>query len=171
MNRRKLAQDRTAAANGLLAMVRRHPFAPGESLNIVAHSHGGNIVVEASKKIGHKIDILITLGTPVRDDYIPDKKNIGLWIQAYSPEDSVQVNGGYGGGFCYFQGECGPAGRQFSDATENLAFTRLGAPISAHSALWQSEDVWSTIIDHARDEAAEFCETFQNPAACGLAKQ
>ncbi len=48
---------RTEAAAGLKAMIDAHEFGEGESLNIVAHSHGGNVVKEYTQLQGPKESI------------------------------------------------------------------------------------------------------------------
>ena len=52
----------------LANFLNKYPFKEGEKLNIVAHSHGGNIVKVASLLINHEIDNLVTLGTPQNSD-------------------------------------------------------------------------------------------------------
>lgn len=59
-------EARAAAAKQLETLIHDHKFADGEKLNIVAHSHGGNVVAEATQEgIGHNIDHVVTLGTPM----------------------------------------------------------------------------------------------------------
>ena len=55
---------RTATAKMIQDLVKNHNFAEGEQLNIVAHSHGGNAAFEATKNMDHRVDNLVTLGTP-----------------------------------------------------------------------------------------------------------
>jgi RHS repeat-associated protein len=58
--------DIRAAAYNLAVYLNNYNFQPGESLNIVAHSHGGNVVQIAAGYFGlnHTIDNLVELGTP-----------------------------------------------------------------------------------------------------------
>ena len=59
--------DRFAAAQALREMVAAHSSAPGDKLNIFAHSHGGNVALAASHLgLSRPIDLLITLNKPTR---------------------------------------------------------------------------------------------------------
>ncbi len=62
---------RTDGANTLLDLVENHEFAPGEKLNIIDHSHAGNVTKEFTQIYDgkKKIDTLVFLGTPHRNDY------------------------------------------------------------------------------------------------------
>ena len=105
---------------------------PAEPINIVAHSHGGNVALIATK-FGAKIDNLVTLGTPARMlGHKPNVSNIDNWYNAYSPQDMVQVSGGGSATFGYQ--EVGPAGRTFSGAV-NISVQSTRGPIGAHSDL------------------------------------
>lgn len=58
---------RLKAAEKLRDVVAGHEFAPGEPLNILAHSHGGNVALAASHLgLARPIDLLITLNKPSR---------------------------------------------------------------------------------------------------------
>ena len=58
---------RLEAAEKLRELIAGHAFASGESLNIIAHSHGGNVVLAASHLgLAHPIDLLIALNKPAR---------------------------------------------------------------------------------------------------------
>lgn len=61
-----------------------------QSLDIIAHSHGGNVCFLASR-MGLKIRKLITLGTPIRTEYPPDVRQIGTIHNVYSTRDHVQT--------------------------------------------------------------------------------
>jgi hypothetical protein len=84
--------DRIAAAQTLRATIANHHFAPGETLNIIAHSHGGNVALAASHLgLAHPIDILITLNKPtlLRDAYMPGK-NIENFYNISAARDWIQ---------------------------------------------------------------------------------
>jgi hypothetical protein len=84
--------DRIAAAQTLRKMIADHPFAGGETLNIIAHSHGGNVALAASHLgLAHPIDILITLNKPtlVRDAYMPGE-NIENFYNISAARDWIQ---------------------------------------------------------------------------------
>ncbi|KYK50150.1 hypothetical protein A1D31_39320 [Bradyrhizobium liaoningense] len=154
------SRARQDAANSLQSIVQDHPFADGEKLNIVGHSHGGNIGILFSQMTDRKIDSLVTLGTPVRSDYKPNNDMIGKHINLYSSFDPVQV---LGGGFAYAsmirgalecgtfcatvgwyqgRGEFGPAGRTYPGA-QNINETYLADnPIYAHGDLWKVPGIW-----------------------------
>ena len=69
---------------------RNHPDA---AVNVVAHSHGGNVAFMASQSA--PIDTMVTLGTPIVKNYQPNSKNVGLHINGYSPSDLIQSNWSY----------------------------------------------------------------------------
>jgi hypothetical protein len=57
------------AGFGLANFINSHSFAPGEGLNIVAHSHGGNVVkIATTLGLSHAINNLVNLGTPQNFD-------------------------------------------------------------------------------------------------------
>lgn len=86
---------REKAALELRAFVEAH-HVEGEALNIVAHSHGGNIVKEYTTLPGsRKVDVLVNLGTPQRSDYAIQHEKVGTYLNAYDPWDGVQTNGGW----------------------------------------------------------------------------
>lgn len=82
--------DRRAGAAALETWVQTHP-AP--DLTIVAHSHGGNVAMLATRR-GVTINRLILLGTPIRTDYPPDLRHVGVLYNVYSFGDSIQTPGG-----------------------------------------------------------------------------
>jgi hypothetical protein len=58
-------RDRFEAADMLREMIAVHNFAANDNLTILAHSHGGNVALAASRRgVVHKIDNLITLNKP-----------------------------------------------------------------------------------------------------------
>jgi hypothetical protein len=57
--------DRLAAAHSLVDLIAAHTFAPGEQLHIIAHSHGGNVVLAASRLgLPRPVDLFIALNKP-----------------------------------------------------------------------------------------------------------
>jgi len=83
---------RIAATQTLQNMIAAHNFAPCETLNIIAHSHGGNVALAASHLgLAHPIDILITLNKPTlsRDAYMPGK-NIESFYNISAERDWMQ---------------------------------------------------------------------------------
>ncbi len=162
---------RQKAAEHITGFIKDYKFADGEQLNIVGHSHGGNIGILVSQKTERKIDNLVTLGTPARSDYQPNYDMVGRHINAYSNVDMIQGGGGgqtnlsavllgtvgnafgipgaiigYALGNILGWGEFGSAGRKFSGA-ENISVTKEAgrfSPFSSHSNLLQSS-VWSRV--------------------------
>lgn len=92
--------SRSAAADILaseILLLRRRGF----EINLVGHSHGGNVIIEALNKVkAMKPDIttggeLVTLARPVRSDYVlGDKNMISYYAVAYGQRDSIQSLGG-----------------------------------------------------------------------------
>ena len=135
---------RADATKKLMDLIASHKFAPGEKLNIVAHSHGGNVVASATNKgLSHKIDTLVTLGTPIRTDYKFNGSMIGQHLNVYSNNDSVQTIGG-------------PMRRDgwkitvsaertlSSPGVQNLDAT---AEANGHSELWTKPGTWDKIVE------------------------
>ncbi len=91
-------ESRANAAANLLNFINspevQMRLAAGEKLNIVAHSHGGNVVKEYTNLEGStKIDNLVTLGTPQRSDYNLNQSKVVNYLNGYSNHDMVQSNG------------------------------------------------------------------------------
>jgi RHS repeat-associated protein len=156
---------RMKAAQAIASGISNYWFADGETLNIVGLSHGGNIGIEVSQLTNHKIDNLITMGTPVRDDYQPNAAMIGNHIQVFSSNDKIwqgmgggQTSGsqlaggllfgalGWAIGGALNWGELGPAGHQFADAKNINETAALGAnPYTVHGKLWSTPLVWTDV--------------------------
>lgn len=84
--------DRIAAAELLREKIAAHSFAAGEALNIVAHSHGGNVALAASHLgLARPVDLLIALNKPtlLRDAYMPGK-NIENFYNISAARDWMQ---------------------------------------------------------------------------------
>jgi len=77
-------------AGALNKMISAHPFADGEPLNIVAHSHGGNVVkIYSNLPDARSIDTFVSLATPQRDDYTLNRSIVGNYVHVYSDADGV----------------------------------------------------------------------------------
>lgn len=137
------ASSRTLAAHELIARIKgnRYKYSPSETITIVGHSHGGNVGIEAINIMvnmpefdGVKIN-LITINTPVRDDYqLSDKaRSRGHHINVYDTSDPIQIIGGNSNlNYDRFNGihgpsigdiiigEMGPAGRTYPKPTVNI---------------------------------------------------
>lgn len=170
-----VVRDRSTAAGYLSDLINNYSFKDGEKLNIVAHSHGGNVAKEAIGllKDGVKVDNFVTLGTPVRDDYKTDMNKVNKMVEVYSYVDWTQMLGGNSveilslpgyyanrgstpfelGMKSYF--EIGGAGRyEFSsgernrwvNATFDTSFRPFPfAPGKAHGQLWSVQSVWNKV--------------------------
>lgn len=66
---------------------------PSGYLRIIAHSHGGNVCLLATR-VGLNVNKLITLGTPIRLEYLPDLKQIGSLHNVFSTVDRIQTPAG-----------------------------------------------------------------------------
>ena len=87
---------RVDAAKGLAEFIRSYKFAPGEGLNIIAHSHGGNVAIAAiNMGLGHKVDNLVTLGTPSTSSYrLNGTAGVSNWVNVFNVFDKLQTHGG-----------------------------------------------------------------------------
>ena len=81
--------DRVAGARDLILWCQSHSI---NTVDIIAHSHGGNVCLYASM-LGLKIRKLILLGTPIRLEYIPRFQNITEIHNIFSTSDWVQDGG------------------------------------------------------------------------------
>jgi RHS repeat-associated protein len=68
-----------------------------KNINIVAHSHGGNVVKEyTNRPDAVRLNFVVNLNTPQRSDYRANMNNITKLINVYNHNDMVQINGGNG---------------------------------------------------------------------------
>jgi hypothetical protein len=89
-------RDRIAGAEMLREMFAAHGFAPGAKLNVIAHSHGGNVALAASRLgLAHEIDCLITLNKPQMDAeiYQPGKNIKNFYNISAAGWDWIQHGG------------------------------------------------------------------------------
>jgi RHS repeat-associated protein len=138
-------EARVGAAKALAAFIRDYQFAPGEQLNIVGHSHAGNVAIAAiNMGLGRPVDNLITLGTPSRSGYrLLEPSRVSNWINVYDSFDKVQTHGG-GNYVSSFQ--TGPAARTEPGAL-NLNWNIDFGPLDSHSALY-SPAAWQFTAPH-----------------------
>lgn len=134
-------EARQAAAESLADMINNYQFADGELLNIIGHSHGGNVGILASALIDRQVDNLVTLGTPVRTVYQPST-NVSNHINVYSRFDKVQRLGEVGDPLTV----TGIDPRLYSGANNVGVGLRAGIfPTKSHTNLWQNKSVWSLV--------------------------
>ena len=133
-------RDRIAGAEQLRKMINDYDFAPGEQLNIIAHSHGGNVALLASQmQLNHPIDNLITLGTPGLGEYTPNAddpgawRNVGAWYNIQASTDWVPS----------LDSDTNSTNRagahNYTVPTPGLG--HLGGDRSAHSSMWQNSNI------------------------------
>jgi RHS repeat-associated protein len=157
------AAAREKAADSIANGINNYSFAPGEPLNIVGHSHGGNVGILVSQMITHPISNLVTLATPVQNNYQPNYSIIQNHINVYSTHDPVQTIGGsattlsqvvgafvFGalgfvlGGAMHYD-ELGPAARTYPNATNINVSSQSGWGISAHSSALSNPAIWAKV--------------------------
>lgn len=125
--------DRMAGAEALREMIAAHRFGPGAKLNIIAHSHGGNVALAASRLgLARQIDCLITLSKPQMDAeiYQPGKNIKSFFNISAKAMDWMQ----YGGS--------ATAGHYKTDPHAiNKTFDTSQSKLRAHAALIWDDDV------------------------------
>lgn len=119
-------------ANMLVDMVSNHTFAPGEQLNVIAHSRGGDVALAATASLTHPIDNLITLATPYRNDS-PNLANIKNWINVTTSQDWVQL----------LNSNMSSNPRIYSGAHNAMLNANGYGHIASHSAIWQNHSLRS----------------------------
>lgn len=140
---------RIEASEKLHKLIADYEFSPGETLNIVAHSHGGNVVMDAiNTGLDRKVDNLVLMGAPVRDEYsLKNRNDVGNAYNIYSSLDLIQTGGGIGDG---------ENNKRTRDGFENLSVNRGGSWKDwryIHSRLAEQE-IWN------KDIAPEFKSSF-----------
>jgi hypothetical protein len=158
---------RSVAVGNLLSDIKNYNFQANEQLNIIAHSHGGNVAFGLSQLLEKNIDTLVTLGTPIRDDYKPNYGKINKHINVFSKDDKVQNHGGnsqsvsaiFGKLFAGYAGnkigeylrfgEFGVAGRTLDGATNvEVSNNTPINPFTSHSQLATNQDIWNRVKEH-----------------------
>jgi hypothetical protein len=144
---------RVQAARRLRRSVASHLFAPGEPLNVIGHSHGGNVALAASHLgLGRAIDLLITLNKPTRRGkaYVPGP-NIRQFYNLSARRDGLQWFG---------------SDAKWRHATDphaiNHVFDTSASPLKPHAALIWDDDFraiwWKWLRDQPGSTAAESME-------------
>jgi RHS repeat-associated protein len=122
------------AAKEMSDYVDRYQFAPGEQLNVIAHSRGGDVALDATNTLDRPIDNLITLATPAYDNLPINSANIGTWINVRTVQDRVPGLVATMHPPTYFPGAV------------NLTLNAKGyGPVAAHTAIWNDKrlrDLW-----------------------------
>lgn len=87
---------RLEGARRLVALIKT--YSPQDSINIIAHSHGGNVGILASQMLKndeYTIDTFFALGTPIHNvSYMPNMDVIKRFYNLFSFGDMIQTVGG-----------------------------------------------------------------------------
>ena len=121
-------------------------YEPGMEINIVAHSHGGNVAILAANMLSEQtggelsVDNLVTIATPSRNDYSLSDGAVGNHVNIFSTNDAMQRLGGFDTikGSALTPGIVGgfPAGRVQQGATNiNVTGHTSRNPIRSHSQM------------------------------------
>jgi len=92
---RNSKEERDLVGKKLAEKVSSHKFKEGEKLNVVGHSHGGNVIKEFTQAYDgdKKIDNMVILGTPQRTDHTLDRSDLDSdanLINVFNSRDYVQ---------------------------------------------------------------------------------
>jgi hypothetical protein len=128
-------QQRHAAAQRLAEFIQTMDH----DVHLLGFSHGGNIACEAAAMAVTKVDLLVTIATPVTGNY--QVGGARRHVNLYSPQDRLQTLGGEG-----------PwrmpalAGREFPGAT-NLPIHGIasGDITGSHGNILWSDQTWSIL--------------------------
>lgn len=136
-------RERLEGAKALVQYIKDYKFAPGEKLNIIAHSHGGNLAIAAiNLGLGRPVDNLVTLGTPSRDGYrLEEPSDVRNWVNVFNSYDQVQIRGG---GDFNSPFEFGGAARTHPYA-HNVDWDVDFGPFGSHEAL-HSPSAWDFVL-------------------------
>ena len=133
--------DWTSAARALRWYLRL--YAPTGPRIVIAHSHGVNPAIYAAAA-GARLDVLVTIASPVRDDmretYRIARPNIGYWLHVYDAKfDRTGSAGAFGDGS--FDWWWNPKSRHQPVAHQNLALLGISHSrlLNEDSARFMSE--------------------------------
>jgi pimeloyl-ACP methyl ester carboxylesterase len=128
-----LASERHAAAERLAQFVEE---GASPLVHLLGFSHGGNVASEAAAILQTRVDVLITIATPVTGNYRTGgaRRHINL----YSPQDRMQILGGEGP-FCL----PALASREFPNCT-NIAVDNIPSNdlTGSHGNILWSDEAW-----------------------------
>ncbi len=148
-------ESRENAAFRLTEIVENHKFKKDEKLNIVGHSHGGNVIKDFTHFYNgnKKIDNVTFMGTPVRHDHQIDYSKFednAKILNVYDSSDIVQKLGGIDIQFESFNvniDKVDLANRKINNKKVNNTQVESGNhPRSSHSNL-DSKEVWDQFND------------------------
>ena len=138
----------------LSEFVENYKFEEGETLNIIAHSHRGNVVKDFTQLYqgDKKIDNVTFMGTPVRKDYEIDYSKFGdnaVIRNVYDTSDMVQRLGGsdFQFNFGVNVDKIGIADRLMTnDKVEDIEVESGNHPVNSHSDL-DDKKIWKQFND------------------------
>ncbi len=140
---------RLSAARSLAAHIRSYPFSQGEPLNIIGHSHGGNVaILGVNLGLGRPVSNLVTLGAPSRAGYhVLEPSSVQRFVNVFNSHDQVQKHGGgdYSAAF-----EVGPAA-QTQPFALNLNWNVDNGALGSHSSL-HTPSVWNFVVPHLKKD-------------------
>jgi pimeloyl-ACP methyl ester carboxylesterase len=135
------AKERHAAADKLAKFIQS---GAAQEVHLLGFSHGGNVACEAAAMLVSRVDLLVTIATPVTGNY----KTGGArrHIHLYSPADRMQIVGGEGP-----LGLPALAKREFPGCT-NIAIgdIRSSDITGSHGNILWSDEAWQ-ILEDARN--------------------
>ncbi|AXX85313.1 esterase/lipase family protein [Aliarcobacter skirrowii] len=147
--------SRANAGLRLSEFVENYEFKDGEPLNIIGHSHGGNVIKDFTQfyQGDKKIDNVVFMGTPVRKDYPIDyskfSENSSI-KNVYDTSDVVQKLGGSDVQFGVFGvniDKIGMGDRNINNPkVQNIEVESGNHPKNSHSDL-DSKKVWEQFND------------------------
>jgi hypothetical protein len=141
---------RSTAARGLQNFINNYHFAPGETLNIITHSHGGNVALQAAALgLNHPIDTLITLGAPF--GFAKMSAGVRNWYNVTGSGDDVQPNASRG---CWTTAGCSVQQGAHNETVQ----------ASSHSSLWSDRNVrnlwWEWIQNQQQNDPSGMPPSF-----------
>jgi hypothetical protein len=141
-------RSRFEAAEILRVMIAAHHFGAGDKLNILAHSHGGNVALAASHRgVAHTIDNLITMNKPLlTGDAYRAGDNVGNFLNISANGDRLQWAGS----------NAKLRGRWATDPhAVNLKVDTSSSVLKPHGALiWDDkirESWWAWVMDQIQE--------------------
>ncbi len=144
--------SRLIAAHDLAARINSYQFSKNERLNLIFHSHGGNVALLAINHGLHRpVDLMVTLGTPSRNGYrLHEPSRIKEWFGLFNSFDHVQV---IGGGDYEDPLEGGAAARTHPYA-KNINWNVDFGPVGSHTAL-HSAEAWEFLFPRFKIQRGE----------------
>lgn len=121
---------------------------PDKKALVVAHSHGGQVAAYAAAN-GTKMDVLVTMATPVRKDMIEVYKDaqqeVGLWIHIHSNRsDWMQWLGSWFDGSWKLR-------RRMKYADIQISLPGVGHSGMLDPAVWEQYGIYDAILRKGND--------------------